>query len=230
MPPPEFLEVQPTEDGNVVRLLLRTLDTDTGPLLRDELVRLVKETGRAKVRLDLGAVESLTAGGLGQLVTLHIDLHNQGGELTLVNPQPQVHELFRATRLTQVLDIRLAAGKCLLVVEDDALTSYTLKRVLEREGYTVTCAADGREALERLRQGAQKPPALILLDLVMDGMDGWAFRDHQQQDPSLAQIPVIVVSGTADVPASAASLGAVAYLEKPLEFDQLLETIRSKAE
>jgi anti-anti-sigma factor len=224
MPPHEFLEVEAADDVIVVRLLLPTLDEETAPRVCEALAGLVRESGRPGLRLDLRNVETLTAGGLGQLVALHLDIRSLGVQLTLVNPQPHIHELFQATRLTQVLDVRLASGKRLLVIEDDALTSYTLKRVLEREGYSVACAADGREALERLR--AEGTPSLILLDLVMDGMDGWAFREHQRQDPALAGIPVVVVSGTADVPGSAASLGAVAYLVKPVEFDLLLQTVR----
>ena len=59
-------------------------------------------------------------------------------------------------------------------------------------GYTVAMAADGREALDRLRR--QWRPSLILLDLTMPVMNGWQFRAEQRLDPALSGIPVVVLS------------------------------------
>ncbi len=145
-------------------------------------------------------------------------------KLTLTDVRPRLYDMFRATRLTEVFDIRTASPGSILVVEDDALTREALKEALERGGYGVACVADGRQALKRL--GQTEPPALILLDLMMSGMDGWQFRREQGGDPSLASIPVVVVSAASDVPATAAALGAADYLQKPVEFDHLLETVR----
>src|SRR5207248_3668930 len=93
-----------------------------------------------------------------------------------------------------------------LVVEDDAVTREAFKAVIEGDGYGVACAHDGRQALECMRQ--QAPPALVLLDLMMAGMDGWEFRREQEREPALACIPVVVVSAAGDVPGTAAALGA----------------------
>jgi CheY-like chemotaxis protein len=111
-----------------------------------------------------------------------------------------------------------------LVVEDDEDIRETLVEILEDEGYHATGAANGRDALERLRSAAF--PHLILLDLMMPVMNGWEFRSEQQRDPVLAAIPVVVVSGVDNVPEKAASLDAAAYLAKPIEIKTLLDLVQ----
>src|SRR5882724_8727460 len=81
----------------------------------------------------------------------------------------------------------------ILVVEDNADVRDAWEALLEGEGYRVVSAASGREALRWLRS-SEVMPALILLDLIMPGMNGWDFRAEQSQDETLASIPVIVVS------------------------------------
>jgi CheY-like chemotaxis protein len=110
-----------------------------------------------------------------------------------------------------------------LVVEDDPDIQQVLKFALEMAGYPVETAGDGAEAMRRLQAA---PPCLILLDLMMPVMDGWQFRAEQQRDPALAAIPVVVISADGRVPQKAASLGAAAYLRKPLDFDALVEVVR----
>ncbi len=109
----------------------------------------------------------------------------------------------------------------ILLVEDDRSIRTALQGILEDEGYGVTTAENGRQALERLRSGAS--PALIGLDLRMPVLDGWEFRAAQKSDPTLARIPVLAVS--ADGSAKAAAIDAEAYLRKPLSTDALLNAI-----
>lgn len=112
----------------------------------------------------------------------------------------------------------------LLVVEDDQDIRHALALVLESEGYRVVGVANGQEGLDHLRRGER--PCVILLDLMMPVMDGWEFRAQQTGDPSLAPIPVIVISADSKVPQKAAALGAAAYLKKPIDFDALIEAVR----
>jgi CheY-like chemotaxis protein len=112
----------------------------------------------------------------------------------------------------------------ILVIEDNAFTRNIMTTVLECEGYPVVAAADGREALEQMRDG--QPPALILLDLMMPTMNGWEFRQLQRQEPRLEAVPVVVVSAVADLEHNAASVEAAAYLQKPYEIDTLLDLVR----
>jgi CheY-like chemotaxis protein len=114
-------------------------------------------------------------------------------------------------------------GSDVLIVEDQPDLRESLADLLELEGYRVDTAANGQEALARLR-GAS-PPQVILLDLRMPVMDGWAFRQEQQQSPALAVIPVVVVSGEADAGKEAAVLHAAGHLAKPIDLEKLLDLL-----
>jgi CheY-like chemotaxis protein len=118
----------------------------------------------------------------------------------------------------------IMAAKHIFVVEDEPVLRLALRRLLEWEGFRVSCAADGREALDRLREGDQ--PSLILLDLRMPGLDGWQFLAEQRRDGALAGIPVVVVSASseADTPA------AVGHVRKPFQPQDLLQAIRRHGE
>ena len=96
--------------------------------------------------------------------------------------------------------------------------------ILAAEGYMVCTAANGQEALDRLR--GKEWPHLILLDLVLPGKDGRQFRAEQQQNPELAAIPVVVFSAAGDGRETAASLGAADYLQKPLAAETLLKAVQ----
>jgi CheY-like chemotaxis protein len=111
----------------------------------------------------------------------------------------------------------------ILVVDDDPLTRDVLRYLLEGRGYEVLTAANGREALDLLRNSCR--PFLILLDLGMPVMTGRQFRAEQQRDPELAAIPVVLISGESNLRQSAASLGGVLWFAKPVDFDELLRVI-----
>ena len=110
-----------------------------------------------------------------------------------------------------------------LVVEDDPDLLAALAGALEEEGFGVTRARHGLDALGQLRSGCH--PCVILLDLMMPIMNGWQFRHEQRQDRDLARIPVVVVSAKTDSAQHAAWLEADAYLEKPLSLGRLLEIV-----
>jgi CheY-like chemotaxis protein len=78
-----------------------------------------------------------------------------------------------------------------LIVEDDAATRAVLRRSLEKEGWTVTEADNGRVGLERL---TGTPPALVLLDLMMPEMDGFEFLDELRSRNSTDSPPVVVIT------------------------------------
>src|SRR5881397_2528123 len=108
-----------------------------------------------------------------------------------------------------------------LIVEDDRAIREPLSVLLRGEGYRVTLAENGQEALRKLR--TEPSPDIIVLDLRMPVMDGWEFRAIQQQDPVLGLIPVVAIS--ADGSAQAVTMSADAYLRKPLDPSDLLQTI-----
>ncbi|QRN03015.1 response regulator [Legionella sp. MW5194] len=80
----------------------------------------------------------------------------------------------------------------ILIVEDNPEVKEAMVWFIELQGYTVCCADNGRHALTLLKN--ELCPSLILLDLMMPEMDGFAFRDVQAQWPYLAAIPTIVTS------------------------------------
>jgi CheY-like chemotaxis protein len=78
-----------------------------------------------------------------------------------------------------------------LVIEDDVDTRVILRRILEKDGWSVAEAGTGREALDRV---AEHRPGLILLDLMMPDVDGFEFLAEMRQRPEWRSIPVIVVT------------------------------------
>ncbi|HTU23219.1 MAG TPA: response regulator [Gemmataceae bacterium] len=113
-------------------------------------------------------------------------------------------------------------GRSILLVEDDELIRRAMKMVLEWEGYQVSWASNGQEALDYLRAGNH--PCLIVLDVMMPVLDGEQFRREQARDPNLASIPVIVVSAAA----FAESVSAAQHIRKPFEVQELLEAIHQQ--
>ena len=111
----------------------------------------------------------------------------------------------------------------ILIVEDHADPRDAMTSLLEAFGYGVVTAADGSEALDRLRRGTA--PCLIVLDLEMPRKDGWTFRSEQSNDPRLAAIPTIISSADGNVKQKAAALGIEGYFEKRGGFDGLLDLV-----
>jgi CheY-like chemotaxis protein len=100
-----------------------------------------------------------------------------------------------------------------LIVEDELATRDALIELLGKDGREIVTAGDGQEAIERLAKVAR--PRVILLDLMMPRMDGWEFLRRQSADPSIADIPTIVLSG------SKLPTGAKHQLSKPVDVDRL---------
>jgi CheY-like chemotaxis protein len=122
-----------------------------------------------------------------------------------------------------MMEQTLRTGGWILIVDDDADSRETLGALLELEGYRAVGAANGQEALDRL--AGSEPPCIILLDLMMPRMNGWEFRERQQQDPRLSNIPVAIMTGVRDSAAQSARLNAAEFFQKPLDFNALKATI-----
>ena len=111
-----------------------------------------------------------------------------------------------------------ARGLSVLVVDDDPTARELLTRVLFKEGYRVLAAADGKAGLE---QAAADRPDVIVLDVMMPRMDGWAVLSALKHDPRLADVPVVMHTMVDDRNLGYA-LGAAEYLTKPVDRDRLL--------
>jgi CheY-like chemotaxis protein len=111
----------------------------------------------------------------------------------------------------------------ILIVEDDDELRGALSATLANHGYRVKGVGDGAQALRLLQ--SEPPPCLILLDVTMPVMNGYAFRREQLQDPALASIPVIAISGFLNPVERLADLEVQEYLTKPLDVDWFLEIV-----
>lgn len=108
-----------------------------------------------------------------------------------------------------------------LVIDDDDAARRMMRRVLQRLGYEVEDRPDGRAGLEQARESL---PDGILLDLRMPGeLSGFAVASELRADPRTASIPIIVVSASTHLDARqlVAQIGCDAFLEKPVDFDEL---------
>jgi CheY-like chemotaxis protein len=116
-------------------------------------------------------------------------------------------------------------NRTVLVVEDDRDVREAIVEVLTDSDYEALRASNGAEALARLRAGPVRP-CVILLDIMMPTMDGWQFRTEQQADPSMMDIPVVVLSAGADAVEAAAKMAAAGYLKKPVALERLLGVVK----
>jgi CheY-like chemotaxis protein len=113
----------------------------------------------------------------------------------------------------------------ILVVEDDEGIRSTILDLLKYSGYPVVTAEDGASALELVARG---PVGLILLDLKMPVMDGWAFvRAYRRQ--AVQPAPIVVITAAPDAARWAAEIEATAHLAKPFELADLLAVVERYA-
>ncbi|SCX74002.1 Hpt domain-containing protein [Variovorax sp. EL159] len=113
-----------------------------------------------------------------------------------------------------------------LVVDDSITVRRVTQRLLQREGYRVSLAADGLQALERLQQ---ERPAVVLSDIEMPRMDGFDLARNIRADAALAELPIIMItSRIAEKHRDyARTLGVNHYLGKPYSEEELLRLVRA---
>jgi len=117
----------------------------------------------------------------------------------------------------------------ILVVEDDDAIRGLVSEVLRDDGYEVSEASNGVEALARV--GAQRPD-LIVLDLMMPVMDGWQFVEECRRQEVCEDVPIVVTSASHDLPKTAERLrafGVRTCLAKPFDVEGLLALVERYA-
>jgi CheY-like chemotaxis protein len=112
----------------------------------------------------------------------------------------------------------------IMVIEDASDMRYLISEILTGEGHQVIGAENGEDGLQKLRNMGTKPQ-VILLDLMMPMKDGATFRAEQLEDAELAQIPVILMSADSKIEAIKNNLQIRHYLKKPIEIDDLIDTV-----
>ena len=115
-------------------------------------------------------------------------------------------------------------AKQILVVDDDERIRQSLSGILKDEGYGVT---DARDGLQALKQVEIEPPDLVLLDIWMPGIDG--IETLERIKSQIPNIPVIMISGHANIELAvkASKLGAYDFIEKPLSLEKVLLTVNN---
>ena len=111
----------------------------------------------------------------------------------------------------------------IMVVDDDADIREGVRDLLESNGYSVVTATNGIDALAELHKGAR--PAVILLDLMMPGMDGYQFATECRKSSAFGTIPIVAVTADGHAKQKAASIGAEGHLQKPFTHRVLLESV-----
>jgi DNA-binding response OmpR family regulator len=107
-----------------------------------------------------------------------------------------------------------------LIVDDQEVIRDTLQTALDDEGFTVECAANGKEALDILERW---DPCVILLDLMMPVMDGWAFCEEQRRSGD--RTPVVLLSAAGGLDEQVKTLRAAGFITKPFDIDNVISAI-----
>lgn len=115
-----------------------------------------------------------------------------------------------------------------LIVDDDTDLREALAEALVEAGYAVTVASNGREGLDRLKSKDHPLPCVVLLDLLMPVMNGWEFCAAVKCDPTMAQIPIVGMSGAVSRdPASPYFIAVDDFVAKPINMTDLLAKLRT---
>jgi len=112
-----------------------------------------------------------------------------------------------------------------LIVDDEPLNVDYLEQALEDSNYQIITATNGQEALDKIHS---EQPDLVLLDLMMPILDGFAVLSQVKADPMLRDIPVIIISSEHDSKSVVQGIkqGAEDYLTKPVKADLLVKKVK----
>jgi PAS domain S-box-containing protein len=222
---------QPAEDGAPGWVIFEVADTGIG-MTEEQTARIFQPFTQA----DTSTTRRYGGTGLGLSITKHF-CELMGGTISVDSAPGKgtVFTIWLPEDVGLAQDLRgpappqgdaspqepVSPSTCILVIDDDPSVRDLIQRQLARDGYVVATAAGGEEGLEKARA---LHPAVITLDVLMPGMDGWAVLSALKGDPRLAEIPVIILSMTDDRNIGF-SLGAADFMPKPVERERLLEMV-----
>ena len=214
------LSAHRTADPAGDRLTFTVRDTGIG-MTQEQLDRLFQRFTQA----DVSTTRRFGGTGLGlSLTKAFSELLGGGVSVESVEGKGSQFTLSLPVKLEQPVDAEVPAlapvaapsQNLILIIDDDVDQRVLMTRFLQREGFDVQAAADGRTGLALARQ---LNPRAVLLDVLMPGIDGWSVLTQLKGDPELADIPVVMVTSV-DQRTLAASLGAADYILKPVRWDR----------
>jgi two-component system, chemotaxis family, chemotaxis protein CheY len=119
-----------------------------------------------------------------------------------------------------------SAGRIVLIVEDEEAIREVIGDVLQERGFRVVSASNGADALQRLDSIR---PDVMVLDLLMPVMHGWAFMEAYSDKTDGVPIPIVVVSVNPALPRSFTRLGVRHIIAKPFDVDDLVDAVEDAA-
>jgi len=117
----------------------------------------------------------------------------------------------------------------ILIIEDNEQNLYLMRFLLEKHGFRV---ADARTGEDGIRAALSLDPSVILLDIQLPVMDGYAVAEHLRKQPTLASTPIVAVTSYA-MPGDrerAIAAGVTDYIEKPINPDSFVDQVRKHVE
>jgi signal transduction histidine kinase/CheY-like chemotaxis protein/ligand-binding sensor domain-containing protein len=199
--------------------------SDTGiGMTAEQMARLFEAFQQA----DASTTRKFGGTGLGLAISRKF-CRLMGGDIT-VTSQPGQGSVFTVDLPAQVPDPMAEtsfilkssnhppiSGPIVLVIDDDPAVRELMQRSLGKDGFRVEAAADGRAGLEMAKS---LKPAVIILDVMMPSLDGWAVLSTLKVDPALADIPVVMLT-IVDDKSMGFALGAADYFTKPIDWQRL---------
>ncbi|MGB0668398.1 MAG: response regulator, partial [bacterium] len=234
-----------TEKGEVHIEVRKILEVETDLIeisVRDTGIGLSEEQQQklfqAFTQADSSTTRKYGGTGLGLTITRQLS-RLMGGDVTVES------ELGKGTKFTASLRLKRSdastsdqvlparpkpefskedgSSRKILIIDDDPTVRELMRRQLERDGFEVHSASDGKEGITKARE---IKPDLITLDILMPDLDGWSVLRSLKADPEVSSIPVVMAS-ILDEKNKGFSLGAADYLSKPLERERLIGSIRN---
>jgi CheY-like chemotaxis protein len=235
-----------TKQGKVSLRVTRAKSGGRGDIISFEIAdqgigMTPEQIGRlfqAFTQADSSTTRNFGGTGLGLTITKHFATM-LGGDIT-VTSEPGKGSTFTVTLRDQeqpaaapgdagAMPVAKSSGTAgsikVLVVDDDVAVHDVLSATLGKQGYFLSHARDGAEALDMMRKD---PPDIVTLDVQMPKLDGWSVLGMMKSDPELEHIPVIMMT-IVDDRNLGFSLGASEYMTKPIDRAKLMALLRKFA-